>query len=185
VCYITRNRSVVQVMLRWAGLLRPRCAEGGVTVPACPCTLPGMRPSYMSGHVDAVVCELPLLSLWSRQSETPRHSAYQKVAQQMRSTHLLPPGRIPRIGTPAVRRQDTAEPFPQQLLRDLSPTRQADREDSDPGGHRDPQPGARVPFAPSRLVQVCNGLRTDLGLGFGHWCRHGLHGRLLQMWNRP
>ena len=46
---------VVQVMLRWAGLLRPRCAEGGVMVQAYPCTLPGMRQSYTSGHVDAVV----------------------------------------------------------------------------------------------------------------------------------
>src|SRR5215510_9449243 len=33
-------------MLRREGLLRPQCAEGGVMVQACACTLPGMAQSY-------------------------------------------------------------------------------------------------------------------------------------------
>ena len=46
---------VVQVRLRWEGLLQPRCAEEGVRVQAYPCTLPGMRQPYTLGQVDAVV----------------------------------------------------------------------------------------------------------------------------------
>ena len=45
-----------------------------------------------------------------------------KVPQQMRPAHLPPPGGIPRVGTPAIRHQDAAEPLAQQLLRDLGPT---------------------------------------------------------------
>ena len=108
-----------------------------------------------------------------------------KVPQQMRPADLPPPGGIPGVGAPAVCDQDAAEPFSQHLLCDLGPTRQTHREDRDPRGHRDPQPGACSPLAPPCLVQVGHGLRADIGLGLGHRGRHGLHGRLLQMRDRP
>ena len=108
-----------------------------------------------------------------------------KIPQQMRPADLPPPGRIPRVGTPAIRHQDTAEPLAQELLRHLGPTRQADHKDGDPRRDGHPQPGARAPFAPARLIEVRDGLGTDIGLGVSHRGRHGLHRRLFQMGNRP
>jgi hypothetical protein len=46
---------VAQIMLRREGLLRPWGDEGAVRGQASPCTLPGIRQSYTSGHGDAVV----------------------------------------------------------------------------------------------------------------------------------
>ena len=77
-----------------------------------------------------------------------------KVPQQMRPADLPPPGGIPRVGTPAIRHQDAAEPFAQQLLRDLGATRQADHEDGDPRGDGHPQPRAGASFTPARLIEV-------------------------------
>src|SRR5262245_40634914 len=108
-----------------------------------------------------------------------------KVAQQMCPADLAPPRRIPRVRTPTIRHQDTTEALAQEILSHLGPTRPADRKDGDPRRDRHPQPGTGACFAPSRLIQVRDGLRADIGLGLGHGCRHGLHRRLFQMGNRP
>ena len=108
-----------------------------------------------------------------------------KVPQQMRPAELPPPGGIPGVRTPAIRHQDAAEALAQKLLGDLRATRQADHEDGDPRGDGDPQPRAGSSFTPARLIEVCDGLRTDVGLGVGHRSGDGLHRRLFQMGNRP
>ena len=131
--------------------------------------LPGLLPQAFSNFL--------------RPSPTLDHGF--KVPQQMRPADLAPAGRIPGIGAPAVGHQNATELFPQQLLRHLGPTRQADDKHGDPRRHGHPQPCAGAPFTPARLIKVRGRLRADVGVGVSHRACHGLHRRLFQMGNRP